>query len=53
VAIAAYTAYGDSVAWKNYAGLPMPTWENLTDAIRAAWIAASQRVWQLAGQDPL
>lgn len=40
----AYAAYGDSVGGLNYQGLPMPTFENLTDKIRSAWIAASLHV---------
>ena len=40
----AYAAYGDTTGNVNYQGLPMPTFENLTDKIRSAWIAASLRV---------
>lgn len=42
VAKRAYHAYGKVTAFKNYQGLPMPKWEDLTPTIRAAWIAASQ-----------
>ena len=40
----AYAAYGDYVDWKNYQGLPMPKWEDLTDKIRGAWEAAAGAV---------
>lgn len=36
----AYDAYGESVGWKNYQGLPMPSWEDLPPAIQQAWRAA-------------
>lgn len=36
----AYMAYGEKVGGKNYQGLPMPAWENLTPLIRDAWEAA-------------
>lgn len=37
-----YYAYGSVTDHKNYQGLPMPTWENLTDKIREAWKAAAR-----------
>lgn len=37
----AYIAYGTTTDFKNYQGLPMPKWEDLTDTIRAAWEAAA------------
>lgn len=37
----AYAAYGETVAWKNYQGLPMPTWEKLPPKIQEAWRAAA------------
>lgn len=40
----AYDAYGAVTDFKNYQGLPMPKWEDLTDKIRAAWIAATRQV---------
>ena len=40
----AYAAYGDIVDYKNYQGLPMPTWNELPEKIRAAWRAAAQAV---------
>lgn len=38
--IAAYKRYGNYVGWKNYAGLPMPRWEDLTEKIQGAWFVA-------------
>jgi hypothetical protein len=38
---AAYHAYGAVTDHKNYQGLPMPTWPELPEKIRAAWVAAS------------
>lgn len=36
----AYQAYGSVTDFKNYQGLPMPAWEDLTEKIREAWKAA-------------
>lgn len=44
----AYDEYGDFVEWKNYAGHPMPKWEDLPEKIRGAWIAASRKVMRLS-----
>lgn len=44
---ATYAAYGDSVEWRNYQGLPMPTWRELTPAIRQAWRAAADFAYML------
>jgi hypothetical protein len=41
---AAYKAYGKTTGNKNYQGLEMPTWDNLTPTIRSAWINAAQEV---------
>lgn len=38
----AYMAYGSTTDFKNYQGLPMPEWENLTDKIREAWKTAAR-----------
>lgn len=38
----AYYAYGSVTDFKNYQGLPMPEWEQLTDKIREAWKAAAR-----------
>lgn len=40
----AYHAYGSVTDFKNYQGLPMPKWEDLTPKIRDAWVAAAARV---------
>lgn len=40
----AYSAYGAVTDFKNYQGLPMPEWENLTPTIKAAWKAATLSV---------
>ncbi len=38
-----YHAYGSVTDWLNYAGLPMPAWDDLSDKIKAAWQAAAKR----------
>jgi hypothetical protein len=43
-----YKAYGEVVDYKNYAGNPMPAWEELPEKIQEAWIAASKKAF-LAG----
>lgn len=43
-AVAAYYAYGQATEFKNYQGLPMPEWPDLSDTIRSAWIASVKRV---------
>lgn len=40
----AYAAYGDSTGGKNFQGNPMPTFDALPDAIKAAWRAACAAV---------
>lgn len=47
----AYLAYGDVTGWKNYQGLPMPTWANLPQGIRDAWNAAARAVLEDANSD--
>jgi hypothetical protein len=37
----AYAAYGKSTGGRNYQGLPMPDWDELTGAIQCAWIEAA------------
>lgn len=44
-AIRAYDAYGEVTDHKNYQGLPMPKWDELTDKIRAAWVNAVKSVF--------
>lgn len=41
-AMAAYAAYGKTTNYKNYQGLPMPLWPDLTPIIQQAWINAAQ-----------
>ena len=38
---AGYERYGEFVGWKNYAGLPMPKWEDLPEKTRGAWTAVA------------
>ena len=54
IAKAAYEAYGKTTDFKNYQGLPMPKWEDLSAKIRAAWVAASREVydWTKRGYVP-
>lgn len=40
----AYIAYGATTDHKNYQGLPMPAWADLTDKIREAWENAATSV---------
>jgi hypothetical protein len=40
----AYQAYGDAVSWRNFIGAPMPTWQDLPDDTRTAWVAAAAAV---------
>ena len=51
LAIIAYRAYGDSVDWKNYQGLPIPAWDALGDAIREAWRVAAEAVSLAVAED--
>ncbi|MFE3853450.1 hypothetical protein ACFXPN_20220 [Streptomyces griseorubiginosus] len=37
----AYATYGKSTGGRNYQGLPMPDWDELTAAIQLAWIEAA------------
>lgn len=40
----AYAAYGQATGFKNYQGLPMPAFAELSEAIRGAWFAAVRSV---------
>jgi hypothetical protein len=42
-----YEAYIASSGGLNYQGLPCPTWENLTEAVRQHWEAVARRAWVL------
>lgn len=44
LAIKGYTAYGEKANWKNYQGLPMPTWDALPPAIQESWKAAAEAI---------
>lgn len=44
----AYQAYGQVTDFKNYQGLPMPSWSELPPKIREAWGAAAQALSELA-----
>jgi hypothetical protein len=44
----AYTAYGRKTDFKNFMGDPMPTFDDLPETIRDAWIAAAGVIWDLA-----
>lgn len=44
IAKAGYNDYGEYVGWKNYAGLPMPTWDTLPEKIQGAWKAAAKKI---------
>lgn len=39
-----YIAYGNVTDWRNYAGLPMPEWEELSGNIQQAWAEAAVAV---------
>ena len=47
----AYEAYGTVTDFKNYQGLPMPKWEDLTPQIKKAWQAAVDHVSGLVLQE--
>lgn len=47
VAKSLYEAYGLSADWKNYQGLPMPSWDQLTEAIRGHWTASAREALRL------
>lgn len=40
MARAAYDAYGATTDYKNFRGEPMPTFDDLPETIRSAWVAA-------------
>lgn len=41
VARAGYEGYGDWTDWKTFDGRDMPSWEDLPDTTRMAWVAAA------------
>lgn len=44
----AYHAYGQTTDFKNYQGLPMPEFDNLTPIIKEAWATAAVSIWNYA-----
>lgn len=40
----AYAAYGKTTDYKNYQGLPMPSWDELPVMIKTAWMEATAAV---------
>lgn len=48
LARAAYAAYGEVTGYKNYQGLPMPTFNELSETIQRAWIAAASKSVEVA-----
>lgn len=42
----AYEAYGKVTDYKNYQGLQMPKWEELSETIQKAWCAAAIAAWK-------
>lgn len=45
----AYEAYGSITDHKNYAGLPMPDWDELGEKIQSAWIEATYHTVKMVG----
>lgn len=44
----AYTAYGRKTEFKNFRGEPMPSWDDLPQTTRDAWIFSANVIWDLA-----
>lgn len=44
VAKLGYEAYGESAGWKNFAGNPMPQWDELPPKIQEHWGRAAQAI---------
>jgi hypothetical protein len=53
IAKKAYAAYGVSTGNKNFRGEEMPTWDALPEAIRNAWVAATEAVIDFMENEPL
>lgn len=47
-----YEAYGDWADWTNHRGAPMPTWEELPDPQRHAWVAAAGAIYRAVVTPP-
>jgi len=41
-----YRAYGEVTDFKNYQGLPMPEWDDLTVKIQQAWVNAVKQIFR-------
>lgn len=50
LAKAGYQAYGDKAEWKNYQGLPMPTWDDLPENIKIYWESAAEAIAQIISE---
>ncbi len=44
----AFTAYGRTVGFKTHDDQDIPAWADLSDTVRAGWIASAQAIWDLA-----
>lgn len=44
LAMKGYESYGKVTNFKNYQGLPMPTWDALPEKIKEAWMAAASAI---------
>lgn len=53
LAQSAYLAYGAVTDHKNYQGLPMPQWDDLTPKIKAAWVSATESTMRAAAAEVL
>jgi hypothetical protein len=49
IAKSAYKAYSASTRNKNYQGLPMPEWEQLSQSIQTAWEVAVRQAGECFG----
>lgn len=47
-----YEIYCHDTDWKNYQGLPCPTWDNLTPAVQQHWMAVAAHVLETAEPIP-
>lgn len=45
----AYEAYAEHQGWKNFAGMPIPPWDEVRPDIQEAWIAAIDAVIEAGG----
>jgi hypothetical protein len=47
----AFEAYKESVQALTYDSKPIPPWENLSDAVRAAWETAAKAILEQHGKE--